>query len=684
MQQKIWKLAMVAVMVVVVVAESRANGPAAVPGGGIPSDSRLGPLKDLNGHFLFDVPPTQDVWNARSEQLKHRLATVLGLWPEPAKTPLKPVVHGRKDMGDYSVAKVYFESVPGFYVTGNLYLPSKIEGKVPAIISPHGHWNEGRFYQNDRVAFEIASGAERFLSGGRSPMQSRSVQLARMGCIVFHYDMIGYADAKQISYEVAHRFSKQREHLKTGDKWGYFSPKAEGHYQSIMGMQTWNSIRALDFLCSMPEVDQTRLGVTGASGGGTQTFLLAALDDRIDLSIPVVMVSTRMQGGCTCENATGLRIGTGNVEIASLFAPGPQGVISANDWTVDFITKGFPEMKKLYELTGKPGNIELASLTHFGHNYNYVSRSRMYEWVNKHFKLGHTSPILEKEFQLMSPEELTVWDDKHRKPVGGEEFEVALLNEQVQSHWKQVLPLAESNMAQLRNIMQKGWEVVIGRNWNSVGKSSWKMTGKNKDFEHFIEMPGMIENGTYGESLPVVFLYPKVKWNGETELVISGEGKSVLYDSEGKVKPKYVEMLKKGATVMGGDLLYQGEFLADGQEMKETRRVGNSREAACYTLGYNHSLCAQRIHDVMTSIHLLRTFEEGPSKVNIHAGPEISHIALAAAAMAGKDHVADLNIDSGDFQFGAIDNIRDPDFLPGALKYGGLRGLRFLNGLEIQ
>src|SRR5436853_101375 len=146
----------------------------------------------------------------------------------------------------------------------------------------------------------------------------RCVQLARMGCVAFFYDMIGYADSQQISQQIAHGFAKQRPEMNAAENWGLFSPQAETHLQSVMGLQTWDSIRALDFLASLPDVDPERIGVTGASGGGTQTFILCALDPRPAVAFPAVMVSTAMQGGCTCENASLLRVDTGNIEIQGL------------------------------------------------------------------------------------------------------------------------------------------------------------------------------------------------------------------------------------------------------------------------------------------------------------------------------------------------------------------------------
>jgi hypothetical protein len=159
-----------------------------------------------------------------------------------------------------------------------------------------------------------------------------------MGCVVWQWDMLGNSDSQQLSPNLVHGFAKQRPEMNTVENWGFFSPQAEAHLQSVMGLQTLNAIRSLDFLLSLPEVDPERIAMTGASGGGTQTMLLAAIDPRVKLSFPAVMVSTAMQGGCTCENASLLRVNTGNIEFAALFAPKPQGMTCANDWTKEMST----------------------------------------------------------------------------------------------------------------------------------------------------------------------------------------------------------------------------------------------------------------------------------------------------------------------------------------------------------
>jgi hypothetical protein len=260
--------------------------PRALSEGQLPGDWRLQPLKDLNGYFPFQPPKSREEWDQRSADVRRQLLVALGLWPMPTKTPPNAVIHGKLERDNYTVEKVYFESLPGFFVTGNLYRPKDQGGSSknpgPGVLCPHGHWSQGRFYDcgEAKVRQEIAQGAERYEEGGRSALQARCVQLARMGCTVLHYDMIGYADSVQISFEVAHRFAKQRPEMNTLDSWGLFSPQAEANLQNVMGLQTYNSIRAFDFLASLPEVDPQRIAVTGASGGGTQTFILCAVDPR--------------------------------------------------------------------------------------------------------------------------------------------------------------------------------------------------------------------------------------------------------------------------------------------------------------------------------------------------------------------------------------------------------------------
>lgn len=635
-------------------------------------DSRLQPPKDLNGYFPFDPPASLSDWETRREFVRRQILVSQGLWPMPTKNPLNPVIHGKIEREGYTIEKVYFESAPGFFVTGNLYRPTNVKGKVPAVMFAHGHWQDARLSLADpaRVRSEIASGGERFESGGRSIFQSLCVQLARMGCVVWQWDMLSDSDSKQFSREIVHKFAKQRPDANTLENWGLYSPQAEANCQSIMGLQTLNAVRGLDFLLTLPEVDPERTAITGASGGGTQTMLLAAIDDRIKLSFPVVMVSTAMQGGCTCENSSLLRVNTGNIEFAGLFAPKPQGMNTANDWTKELATKGFPELQKLYELHGVKDRAFLLRGEHFPHNYNAVTRSAFYTFLNKHFQLGHPSPVIERDFEPIEPAQLSVWDDQHPAPKADDpEFERQLLRWFAEDSTQQ-LRAAAAKPEGVEKTLRPAVEVLIGRTYAQAGEVSWELKDKQDRGDH-LEMTGMLTNKTHGEELNVAWLYPK-HWNGRVVIWLDDSGKAAISGNDDVKK-----LVAGGAAVLGADLLFQG-----GEPVKQTRVVANTREFAGYTHGYNHTLFAQRAHDVLTLTAFLRNTKVGqhpsPKSVCVAAWGQTGPIALAAGALAGEaiDRVA---ADTGGFRFGKLLDYRDPMFLPGGAKYLDLPGMIALN-----
>ncbi len=653
-----------------------------LPPGEVPRDHRLGPAKALEGYFPFQPSPTPADWQARAEAVRMQLRVALGLWPEPQRTSLNAVVHGRIDCGEYTVEKVAFESMPGFFVTGNLYRPkdeAHPDRKFPVILNPHGHWTDGRFIHagDNEVRQQLAAGAEKFENAARSLLQARAVQLARMGCIVFHYDMLGYADSTQISLELAHKFATQRPEMNTRAGWGLFSPEAEAHAQSVLGLQIWNGVRALDFLLALPDADPQRVGMTGASGGGTQTMLLSAIDPRITVSCPAVMVSTAMQGGCTCENASLLRVDTGNVEFAALFAPKPLAMTAANDWTKEMATKGFPQLQKHWALLGAPEQVQLTALLQFPHNYNSPSRAAMDRWFNRYLSLGLSDEALaERDFRLLTRAEMTVWDDEHPAPDGGPAFERQLLRWWNADAQQQMLASPEA----FQKIAAPAAEVFIG---HSVGeRGATLLVRREEEIGSVHCISGLTRLAAADEEIPTIFLRPK-DWTGAIALWLDPHGKAALFNDAATLVPtqEIQTLLDSGIAVAGADLLEQGEFLLNGQEPK-MRRVSTPREAGAYTYGYNASLFAERARDVQTLVHLLRRdpnllqkeAPEPPRRVAIVALGDVGPIGAAARALAG-DAVAAAVIGKGNFRFAGLTDLWSPDFLPAAAKYGDLPGL---------
>lgn len=646
-----------------------------------PADSRLGELRHLNNYFPFDVPEDLESWKKRQVQLRKRLLVANGLWPLPKRTPLNAKIFGKTQREGFTVEKVYFESYAGHFVSGLLFRPSESEGKHPAVLTPHGHG--GRLQDHgDGVKGLIENGDEVYEASGRFPKLARCAQLARMGCVTFIYDMEGYVDSRQIPMEVSHRLNAARPELESPDQWGFFSAQAEMRLQSIMGVQTWNSIRALDFLTGLPDVDAERIGITGGSGGGTQTIVLGAIDDRPVVSFPQGMVSTDMQGGCPCENCNLLRVDTGNVELAGLFAPRPIAMTGANDWTSEIQTKGYPELQKLYGLYDKPEDVFCVSYLQFGHNYNYVTRRVMYHWFNKHLGIGLNEPIVEKDYELLSDKEVHIWDDEHPEPEGGIVHEVKLLRSIDESSNKQLAELVARSDDPVKAVQANHGEAIKSIIMHGLPESDDLEREKVKKVarEGYIEFGDILRNKVTGAELPVVSLFPTAKdWNKTVVIWLSGEGNAGLYDKDGKLLDKIQKLLDTGSSIISADLLYQGEFLEDGMTLDSQRlATTTNRAVSAYTFCYNHTLFSHRVHDALTLISFVANDEHEPGAILLIGADGAGPIAATARAIAGSTIDVAL-IDTKGFRFADITKYSDPNFLPGAIKYGDLPGILALN-----
>ncbi len=423
------------------------------------------------------------------------------------------------------------------------------------------------------------------------------------------------------------------------------------------------------------DVDPARLGVTGASGGGTQTMLLTAIDPRVTVSFPAVMVSTAMQGGCTCENCSLLRVETGNIEFAALAAPRALGMTGADDWTKEIMTRGFPQLQQLYALLGAGDKVTARAMVQFPHNYNYVSREMMYQWFNKHLQLGLPEPVVEESYRRLSPEEMTVWNADHPRPKVGDDVERDLLagmSAACDAQLAALTPHDSQSSSQYRQIVGGAIDAIIGRALPPAG-SVTMVQQKSSDRGGWLESAGLVRYAAENEELPVVLLQPKQP-SGRAVIWLSDEGKAGIYRADGQPIPEVVKLLSAGATVVAPDLIYQGEFLADGKPLAQVRRVKNPREYLGYTLGYNRALVAQRAADVLSLVSWLRSGSLRPEVVAILA--EKGTAPWVAAALAQAHGAVDrAAIDTAGFRFANLRSVWDVNLLPGAVKYGDLPGM---------
>lgn len=621
-------------------------------------DARLSPPRDYKlEYFPWTPPTTKEAWEKEKQLVRERIVVSQGLWPLPDKTPLKSVIHGKIEREGYTIEKVFFASYPGHYVTGNLYRPkprdesSNPAGKrLPAILSPHGHWANGRFYEaNEKmIEAELKSGAEQTKESAKYPLQARCAQLARLGCVVFHYDMVGNADSQQIPHRA-----------------GFTDVDAELHLQNFMGLQTWNSIRALDFLHTLADVDPGRIGVTGASGGGTQTFILCAVDDRPAAAFPAVMVGTAMQGGCICENASYLRIEGNNVQIAAMCAPKPLGMSAANDWTKDIIKKGLPELKAVYAMYGAESNVSADAFLQFDHNYNQVSREVMYNFFNKHLKLGHKEPIHELPFVPVPPKELSVFDADHPRPADASNAEGLrrYLTEASDKQIKELLPKDKPSLAASRQVLLPALRTMITDNLPPL--SEVDAIEEDQGNINGMKVTGaLLSRKGKGEKVAVSLCLLPVKWNGRVVVMVQPDDKPNLAETDAVKK-----IVSQNAAVCYVQVFRTGP-------MAKEKAYPVNKTFAGYTFGYNRPLMADRVHDILTAVAWVKG-QKGVKTVDLvgfgKAGPWVA----LARGLCG-DTVTRTAVDLNNFRFEQITDMNDEMMLPGGLKYGGLLTLASL------
>jgi dienelactone hydrolase len=409
-----------------------------------PAFAMVAEMQTLDTPRSFPQINTEAQWRERSQAIRQQILVSSGLWPMPEKTPLQARVFGKIERDGYSVEKVCFQSCPGFYVAGNLYRPlGRGAGPFPAILNAHGHWEHGRLEDT-----ELCSNP------------GRCINFAKQGMIAFAYDMVGYNDThfretpRTASFsDLHHRFASNEP---VDLLWSV----------SLMGLQTWDSLRALDFLESLPDVDKTRLACTGASGGGTQTMILGAIDDRLAAQAPVVMVSHTMQGGCMCENMPGLRIRYSNMEIAAAPAPRPQILVSdTRDWTKTTLTVEGPAIGRIYQLFQAPEQLRYVRFD-FEHNYNQTSREAVYQWFDRWLLRQPDEPVRELAFHKEPDQDLRVFPNGELPPDAVSQAElVKYLITTHRERLEALNPVNQKTLANYRRIMEPAWQRTLQLDW---------------------------------------------------------------------------------------------------------------------------------------------------------------------------------------------------------------------------
>jgi hypothetical protein len=331
--------------------------------------------------YLSSLYNNVQSWELRKDSLRKCFLDRLRLTRMPPRPASSPIITPLRKFKDYTVQNIAIETLPGIYVCGSLYRPLKYKGKIPVVLNPDGHFSKGRY---------------------REDCQYRCAALAKMGAMAFSYDLFGWEGESILQID-------PKDHRRA----------------LVQSIQILNTERILDYLLSLKDVDLSRVAITGASGGGSQTMLMTAIDDRIQLSVPVVMLSSYHSGGCPCESGMGVHLcggGTNNAEIAAMAAPRPQLVVSdGKDWTQHVPENEFPFLQRTYGFYGKKDLVQNVHLAKEGHDYGFSKRKAMYEFVAKQFGLdlkkiqNAQGAIDESGITIENENALKVFGDKGEK-----------------------------------------------------------------------------------------------------------------------------------------------------------------------------------------------------------------------------------------------------------------------------
>ncbi len=346
----------------------------------------------LSKNFL-DGAKTKAEWEAKRPKLKVQFLDMLGLWPLPEKTPLKATVTGTLERGDVVIEKLHYQSRPGLYVTANLYRPKASGGagpRRPAILYVCGHSGRGR-------------------DGNKTAFQDHGLWFASNGYVCLIVDTLQLGEIPGIHH------GTYRE-----GRWWWHD---RGYTPA--GVECWNGIRGIDYLCSRPDVDPDKIGVTGISGGGATTVWLAAADDRVKAAVPVSGMSDLesyvtnkvINGHCDCMFVYNTYRWEWTT-ILALFAPKPLLFANSDNdriFPMDGNRRIIARLRQCYQMLGKPENVD-EYISKGGHEDRPDLRVAAFRFMNKHLK-GDTGEVKPTPLAPINGKELRVFPEDKDLPT---------------------------------------------------------------------------------------------------------------------------------------------------------------------------------------------------------------------------------------------------------------------------
>jgi Prolyl oligopeptidase family len=586
-------------------------------------------LKDA---CLADIK-TLDDWNAKKGEYRRQLLEMLGLDPLPERTDLKPVITGKLEEEEFVVEKLHFQSRPGLYVTGNLYLPKKIEKPLPTILYVCGHGREVK----DGVPL-----------GAKTHYQHHGAWFARNGYACLTIDTLQLGEIEGIHHGT-HRYGM----------WWWLN---RGYTPA--GVEAWNCMRAVDYLETRPEVDKTRFGVTGRSGGGAYSWWIAATDERIKCAVPTAgitdlqnhVVDGCVEGHCDCM----YMVNTYRWDyplVAALVAPRPLLIANTDTdriFPLDGVYRTFEQVRRIYRLhepadKGASARVAL-SITSGPHLDTQELQTHAFRWFNHHLK-GDDSLIDSRTPKFFAIEQLKVFDKLPEDEINTKIHETFVA--------KAASPEVLKDKAEWENIRQ-GWMQTLKekafRAWENEslqltlkdGSDGWDedgvvltaidVTGQNQwplriYLAWSLALNKEMQNSEVRADLVVLNLFDDRGWmeflataRPGFERILTGE---TLPPPNKKAYTQWTRMLKNNRWIMA--YVAPRGVGPSAFDQSERKQVQNPRRF--YLLG--QTLDAQRVWDVRRAIQALQSDDN----------PITSHTPLwlqANGSMAGVTLYASL------------------------------------------
>ncbi len=476
---------------------------------------------------------TREDWITYSDSLKKAFINSLSGFK---KTPLNAIVTGTIEREDFIAEKIVFESLPGFYVTGCLLIPKiKKQEKLPAVIVPTGH---------SQAAFR------------RDVYQNSTLNLVKKGFIVFTFDPIGQGERIQYldsSTNQSYIGGSTLEH-------SYAGAQCLLTGNSISDYFIWDGIRAIDFLCSRPEVDTTRTGMTGVSGGGTQTAFVSAFDDRIRAAAPESYITSyyRLFESIGPQDAEqnlykGLLKGFEHVDLLTMRAPKPTMIISTTQdfFPIQGARETYSQAKEIFSVMGASENIKMMEADGV-HGSKKANRQKMYNFFQTELDLpgdtvDHDVDYINEDKLIVTPtgQVVSAYDSKTIFDFNKAKAIHAVKSRRVKNSGE-LLQQKDFILSKVQEL--SGYDST--RRVNSV-----VYTGKVEHKKYKVEKY-FIQGKDFNYPVPFVLVRPYTQEKRPLILYLDPIGKEELLKNEEEI----IKYIDKGYIILAPDVIGTGEL----------------------------------------------------------------------------------------------------------------------------